>query len=492
MVLTVKRKMNTAESQTDGENWNMIKKFSSKQNMNKSVSSEDGKPIEASKPSPPSQVKQQLQQPPLPSTVPVTAGTALPQQQQPSKGDSQVPVEPSAVAQATPPSPPRLQRKLPTRPPIRRPRPTSPIEDKPLMDLQSTPNSTPSATPIVPPSVPPPANSSATPNISPLAKTTTTPTQQSPDKSNIHQILFGTSTGATPTQAQQATPTQNDTTKAQMDKKQKDELMRKLFPQKYATEAPKEEPKEDENEVQDDEGSGRRRRRSVDLGTTSKRATELFGTSSITDDDKREPARKQRGVNGVIQQNTRIGSAVGGRKTNTNNNNSGNQLSQLFNTNSSPVRDTGNGTKKKDEDKIIDDSSSTSLLSQSERIKNMHKGLPSMASGDDLYGTKGRRSSSGNNQGAGTVKHGRRAVQSNVKSSTSGTVMMFGEPSVPTNTLFGNGPINGTSSPDESKAGASGYPWETKVNIHSNTGNHRVNNSNSRLFDEEIDEIAIN
>ena len=134
-------------------------------------------------------------------------------------------------------------------------------------------------------------------------------------------------------------------------------------------------------------------------------------------------------------------------------------------------------------------SGSVSSLSQSERIKNMHSGLPSLASHDDPYGTRNRRSETsvsskpplgGEEKNMGT-RFGRRAREVSTNNG-----FIFGEnKQKPTNTPLGFKTFEGTSSNKDDKNQKStifgslsdtriqeskqDYPWETKVDTSKRT-----------------------
>ena len=177
---------------------------------------------------------------------------------------------------------------------------------------------------------------------------------------------------------------------------------------------------------------------------------------------------------------------------------------------------------------IDGDTSSTSLLSKNERIRNLHQGLPSMASDDDPYGTKRRRSdvliketartntmtgatttmtekrsftilgrdvgqttaSTTMGEGGttpvigGPPKHGRRALDT--KNTSNGMGLIFGETpptNQRTNNIFGG---------VQSQVGGT-YPWEQKVDLPKQDAVSNNNNNNNTVFvlDDDVEELMI-
>ena len=171
-------------------------------------------------------------------------------------------------------------------------------------------------------------------------------------------------------------------------------------------------------------------------------------------------------------------------------------LSQVFET---PKR-----TEESTRDKSTDSKSSTSVsaLSREERFMNMHQGLPSMASDDDPYGTKRRRSSAINLIAEGQVgqpRYGRRAVDEKGRGmSVNSPGFIFGQMQ-PTNRTFGsqrrtdngNNPVFGSlSNPSESRQGGGAYSWETRVDLNAQS-RIRGQNKNTLSTEDEVEELVI-
>ena len=157
-------------------------------------------------------------------------------------------------------------------------------------------------------------------------------------------------------------------------------------------------------------------------------------------------------------------------------------LDKLFNTSTSHKNSSIPSTDTSTNDNI-QYSGSVSSLSQSERMKNMHSGLPSLASHDDPYGTRNRRSETlvsskpplGSEEKNMGTKFGRRAREVSTNNG-----FIFGENKQnPSNTSLGLKTFEGTSFTKHDKTQKStifgslsdtkvqeskqDYPWETIV-----------------------------
>lgn len=166
-------------------------------------------------------------------------------------------------------------------------------------------------------------------------------------------------------------------------------------------------------------------------------------------------------------------------------------LDKLFNTSTSHKNSSipSTDTSQYQTNDNIQYSGSVSSLSQSERIRNMHSGLPSLASHDDPYGTRNRRSETlvsskpplGSEEKNVGTKFGRRTREVSTNNG-----FIFGEnKQKPSNTSLGLKPFEGTSSNKHDKTQKStifgslsdtriqeskqDYPWETKVDTSKQT-----------------------
>ena len=383
--------------------------------------------------------------------------------------------------------------------------PTLPEEDEPIMKLNNQP---------MPGLTPPTLQSSqgqsygtgqATPTITSLATTTI-----------VSQ--------ATPTIVSKATPknTANEAPKGSLGTKEKDDLLKKLFNNQYSSTSRNATPtKPIDNKTGLSFGglSGRHdnnRERGV-ANESSRRSTnresEVFGgdNSLITG----LGVTRGRGLSediggGATLLSSPLGSMFeqGGvasivtnddRKQHSSKRNKS-IISQLFDTpkTEAPPKEVGVAVKR-DEDEGRGHKgrgSVTSVLSQSERIRNMHQGLPSMASEDNRYGTRnGGRGKSGDTSGgvAGmTTIHGRRAGGEG-GTTTNGGGLIFGDnqrtPSIfadgnvtsDTNNLFSG---RGTDRADNRVGGT--YPWETQVELRP-----QQTSTNKFQVDDDLEELTI-
>ena len=283
-----------------------------------------------------------------------------------------------------------------------------------------------------------PTTNIATPSFStttPTTSTLNTTTQQTID---IKNLLFTDHTLSykPPTDIGRATPTAND--KINSSQTAKKELLEKLFP-----------------------SSGRHTPNNPVEKTTPPVIANIEKPESVAMDTARQA-------------------------TPLNNQAKNDLLSKLF--------PTHNTTGKDDIQPVVKETSSTSILSWSERIENMHHGLPAMASDSDRYGNNNRRRNGNHSNGShSNIRDG----SSKSKSSTEEKSLVNRK--TEQTSLFGSSKIFGDNKEEDSSKlnptfgndkGRGVYPWETKVDIGSNRRMGVVSN-NKMSNDDDIEELTI-
>ena len=379
--------------------------------------------------------------------------------------------------------------------------PTLPQEDEPIMILnhQPTPRLTPSTLQSSQ------GQSLGTRQATPTSLGTTTIVSQ-----------------ATPTIVSQATPRTiaNEAPKGSLGTKEKDDLLKKLFNNQYSTSRNATPTKPFDNKTfgglsgrNDDKERGVANESSRRRPTN--RESEVFGgdNSLITGvgvargrdltEDTGSGATLLSGPLGSVFGQGGVASVVTNddqkQHSSKRNTSKSNLISQLFDTPKTETPPKGMGVAvKRDEDEERGHKgrgSVTSVLSQSERIRNMHQGLPSMASDDNPYGTRrGGRGKSGDTSGgvAGrTTIYGRRAGGEG-DTTTNGGGLIFGDntSSQKTPSIFTDGNIASDTNNLFSGRGTDNrvggvYPWETQVELRPQQS------TNKFQVDDDLEELTI-